>query len=344
LEIKNHHKSSQIIKNLRTIIRAKRSKQVKHNDFEEARRRYRTWSAAQLALPLFYRDWWLDAACGTEGWSAALAGQGDTVAGALPFHYRRRFGVSWILPPLLTPFLGPWLVYPGGLKRPNRYSFEKRILTELIDLLPSFTFYVQKWHYRADNWLPFYWRGFQQQTQYSYVIEPLDSPGEVWAGFRGSVRTDIRKAEARCRVAESEDISPLYALTKQVFERQGRAAPFSLPWLSHLYRVVRDHGSGRLYYARDEDRGMIIAGILVVWDHDAAYLLLTGRDDAAAGGAVSLLIWQALRELPATVQRFDFEGSMMPGVERYFRSFGGERRPYFLVTNRWYQLWTLLRR
>lgn len=316
---------------------------MKRADFEGSRRRYRSWSAGRAALPLFYRDWWLDAVCGTQGWAAAMVNQGDSVAGVLPFHYRRRFGLPAILPPPLTPFLGPWLVYPEGMNRPNRYAFENRILAGLADELPDVVFYIQKWHYRTDNWLPFYWRGFQQRTHYSYVIEPLGSSERIWSAFRGSVRTDIRKAEGSCVVSAGEDTAPLYGLLQQVFSRQRRSVPFSSFWLSRLYRRIQAHGSGRIYYARDENQQRITAGVLVVWDRASAYLLLTGRDAAEEGGAVSLLIWKALQSLPETVRRFDFEGSMLPGVESYFRSFGGERKPYFRVHNRWYECLEYLR-
>jgi hypothetical protein len=31
------------------------------------------------------------------------------------------------------------------------------------------------------------------------------------------------------------------------------------------------------------------------------------------------------------IEVFDFEGSMIPSVEKFFRSFGGELRPYYSV-------------
>ena len=49
-------------------------------------------------------------------------------------------------------------------------------------------------------------------------------------------------------------------------------------------------------------------------------------------GANSLLIWRAIEDSSKHTDAFDFEGSMMEPVERFFRGFGGEPVPYFQLT------------
>ena len=43
-------------------------------------------------------------------------------------------------------------------------------------------------------------------------------------------------------------------------------------------------------------------------------------------------MWELIRRAAKHVTRFDFEGSMLPGVEHYFRKFGGRQETYFQVT------------
>jgi len=63
------------------------------------------------------------------------------------------------------------------------------------------------------------------------------------------------------------------------------------------------------------------------------YYLLAGSDGRTRHhGALALLIWEALRLASHLGVVFDFEGSMLPRVERMFRAFGAEQRPYL-------QLW-----
>ena len=60
------------------------------------------------------------------------------------------------------------------------------------------------------------------------------------------------------------------------------------------------------------------------------------RPDATAPGA-----WGAVEvsrddrvvaRLPTVTEKFDFEGSVVEPVERFFRGFGGTLRPYFRIT------------
>ena len=71
----------------------------------------------------------------------------------------------------------------------------------------------------------------------------------------------------------------------------------------------------------------------VVWDGNAAYYLLGGADPALrTSGASSLLLWEALRRARDVTDVFDFEGSMLAPVERFFRGFGAVQTPYLRVS------------
>ena len=47
---------------------------------------------------------------------------------------------------------------------------------------------------------------------------------------------------------------------------------------------------------------------------------------------MSLCMWHAIRFAASVSSRFDFEGSMLEPIERFFRSFGAQQLPYFKVT------------
>src|SRR5262245_26720571 len=46
---------------------------------------------------------------------------------------------------------------------------------------------------------------------------------------------------------------------------------------------------------------------------------------------MSLLIWEAIQFSAKVTKRFDFEGSMVESIERFFRAFGARQVPYFSV-------------
>jgi hypothetical protein len=45
-------------------------------------------------------------------------------------------------------------------------------------------------------------------------------------------------------------------------------------------------------------------------------------------------MWEAIKFASTVTKRFDFEGSMIEPVERFFRAFGAKQTPYFALTHR----------
>jgi predicted acetyltransferase len=86
-----------------------------------------------------------------------------------------------------------------------------------------------------------------------------------------------------------------------------------------------------LFACDGDDRVHAVA--YLVWDSASAYYLLSGADPALrSSGAQSLLLWEAIRRARDVTSTFDFEGSMLAPVERFFRDFGGRQTPYLHVS------------
>ena len=58
-----------------------------------------------------------------------------------------------------------------------------------------------------------------------------------------------------------------------------------------------------------------------------------GDPDLRNSGAASLCVWEAIKFASTVTKSFDFEGSMHEPIERFFRAFGAEQRPYFEVSH-----------
>src|SRR5690606_13716638 len=75
------------------------------------------------------------------------------------------------------------------------------------------------------------------------------------------------------------------------------------------------------------------AGVYIVWDSESAYYIMGGGDpELRNSGATSYCMWEAIRFSATVSRRFDFEGSMIEPVERFFRAFGAELTPYFQIS------------
>lgn len=285
------------------------------------------------SIPLFAQAWWLDATCGPDGWDVSLAMSGDEIAGALPYRLRRRTGFVVLTQPMLTQFLGPWIRQAGGAG-PAKLTREKEVMAKLIDGLPPFAHYGQNWSPEITNWLPFYWRGFKQTTQYTMQIHDLADQKSLWDNLEGRARTEIRKSTSKygLRLRENPSLSDLFHLNTLTFSRQDRQSPYDFDYLLSLDKACVARNSRKMFIAEDAD-GQAHAGAYVVWDKNRAYYLLGGGDpNLRNSGASSLCIWEAILFSASVANSFDFEGSMIEPVERFFRSFGATQVPYFHVS------------
>lgn len=299
----------------------------------ERRDRYRALCAEEGSIPLFCQAWWLDATCGKGGWDVALASKAGEIHAALPFKPNRVRGFRILSQPKLTPFLGPWLRHTGA-KRTNDYSRQKDLMLGLIENLPAHDRYQQNWSPGMTNWLPFFWSGFQQTTGYTYSLDDLCDETMLWKGLRENVRTDIRKARDRYDlvVDDAASLDEFLALNDLTFARQGRKPPYSHDYVRGIDAACIDRGCRRIFIARDAE-GRPHAGVYIIWDDHSAYYILGGGDpELRNSGATSLCMWEAIRFASGVTQRFDFEGSMIEPIERFFRAFGAEQTPYFKVS------------
>jgi hypothetical protein len=293
------------------------------------RERYDSSVASFPQGTLFCTAWWLDAVAPGQ-WGEVTVEKGGQLFARLPYVKKSRGFTSLTMPPL-TQTLGPWL-RPYSGKYTNRLSEEKKLMTELIERLPPFDLFLQNFHYSITNWLPFYWKGFQQTTRYTYVIEDLDDLDKVWANMDSKTRNIIRKAEKLGIVVEdSDDIETFLDLNEMTFRRQGLALPYSRDFVHRLNAACVENEARKLYIVYGQD-GQPHTGLFCVYDKNAMYYLMVGGDpDLRSSGANYLATWESIKFASKVSKVYDFEGSMIESVEHFFRSFGAKQKLYFQV-------------
>lgn len=286
----------------------------------------------EKSIPIFSKDWWLDSVCGKNNWDVVLIEKGGSVVATLPFQIQQKYGLKYSTMPQLTQTLGPWIKYPKNQKYISKLSYEKKIFTELIEMLPSFDKINQNFHYSVLNWLPFYWKNFKQTTRYTYVIESLGNLDDVFFNFSSAKKKNIKKSSEMIRV--KFDLAPddFYNNHKMTLAKQNSKISYSRELFKDLYKSVYRNNSGKTIYAIDHD-GNIHSSLFVIWDDNSAYNLISTIDpDYRNSGSASLLVWEIIKFVSNHTKKFDFEGSMIEFVENSFRQFGAIQKPYFNIS------------
>jgi len=294
------------------------------------KKKYRQFCEQESTIPIFSQAWWLDAVAGDD-WGVCLVEKGGEILASMPYVFRKRFGLTVLTQPKLTQTLGPWLK-PSSAKYSKRLSQQKDFMESLIDQLPNYQYFSQNWHYSNTNWLPFYWRGFEQTTLYTYVIEDISNLDRVYSEFGHSKRKNIRKSESLVEVVFDIGPEEFYENHKMTLRKQGEEISYSFELFKRIYYEGYRRSQAKTIAAYDHE-GNLHAALFVVWDKMSAYDLISTIDpDYRKFGAASVLIRDIIEYTSNFVRKFDFEGSMIEPVERSFRQFGAKQTPYFNVS------------
>ena len=287
---------------------------MKHSDFTNS---------------VFQEDWWLDAVS-PNSWKKIVIGDARNPDLVFPYVCTRKYRFNRIHMPKLTQTIGPWLKNTDA-KYCKKLSREKDLFFALLEKIPDFDDFCVAFHYSFTNWLPFYWKGFRQTTRYTYVLDELTDLEKVWYGFQENIKTDIKKAQKIVSVNTEMDMDSFINIQKKTFQRQNVAFPFSKDFLVRVDQACSARSCRKFFYAIDE-KYRVHAAIYVMWDDRSAYYLMGGGDpELRNSGATSLLLWEAIKFCSTVTKEFNFEGSMIESIERFFRAFGAHQKPYFLI-------------
>lgn len=294
--------------------------------------KYRELCRGEPSIPLFCRDWWLDAVYGEDNWNVICAQQNKSIVGALPYSPSKgSFGLTRIIMPMLTQHHGLWIKYPDNLSHHGKISYENSISDQIIDQLDgmNIAYFNQHFHYSFTNWLPFLWRGFQQTTRYTYVLEDLTDLDKIFIRFEGDKRTEIRKATKSLHVGYDLASPVFYRFHRQSLAKNHQCIQYPPDLLNAIFEKSYALNQGKSLYCHDA-RGKIYGALFIVWDTNSAYHFISAFDpEYRTHGVGSFLIWEAIKYVSECTSRFDFEGSIVENYERSYRGFGGAQKPYF---------------
>lgn len=276
-----------------------------------------------LPFSLQYK-WWDEVVM--DNWEVAIVADNNTVKAVWPYYIRKKGLWKFIANPPFTPYTGPFLIYPEGQKKDSKISFENKVHKDLISQLPNFSELSQNFNLGFSNSLAFLWNGFSDEKRFTYLLELNESEEVIWNGFRENTRRQIRKAGKDLTVVDQSNASLLERLLKETYQNQEDSYPnFSPSLFSRIIEYVKTKDAGKMLVAQDK-KGNIHSAILMVFDKLSAYYLIGGSAiEHKNSGAMSLLMWEAIKSAKAAgKQYFNFEGSSIEAIEKYLRGFGGE--------------------
>lgn len=278
-----------------------------------------------LVPTVFHNAWWLNATTGGNYHEAEVHSGGRLIA-RFPYVVERQFaGTRLCTMPELTHFLGPALdLGTGSAVTRSLRGFQ--LTRELLSRFPARGGFYQKLHRDVTDTLAFEDFGCRSSVVFTYEIAP-SSEQDLWRAMRDKTRNVIRRAEERLRVdtVDPDEYAAFYEANLRA-----RSLDNHYKRVSATCAAAISHGQGRILGARD-GQGALRGAIFTVWDRRVAYHLMSTRAPGIDNGAMSLLVWHAMRDASGRGLIFDFDGMGAPGARLFYTGFGGRIVPRYVA-------------
>ncbi len=283
--------------------------------------------AAELVPTIFHQPWWLNSVSRGTYQEVQEMADGKCV-GRLPFVQVRRHGMTVIGMPTLTHMLGP-AVDEGDGNETSRRIRRITITRSLLRQLPRHSCLWIKCHRGTTDTLAFQAAAFLNRVQFTADVGP-GAESKLWLDMRGTARRVIRRASEQLEVIDLQDPDEFMSFYDKNLRLRGIRNHYDADICRTTIAECLRRNAGRITVAVDSRR-QLQAGVFTVWDERASYYLMTTRTPDADNGAISLLIWSAIKHASKNGLVFDFDGFNTAGDIQFFTRFGGRIVPRYVI-------------
>ncbi len=252
--------------------------------------------------------------------------------GGFYFLNQKKYGFNFVKLPPYTPHCCLFFVSESK-NRSSVSNFYKEIMSDVctyftqqksaltIIAFPSYIVDLQ----------PFIWGKYKVIPNYTYRIDLTDSIEDIKCNFDSKNRNVINKAikEEVLVTQDSMNKNDLYIFFKGSLLAAG--ANVYDEELKNIFLKFSDPSNSFALIAKKGEE--FFGAVFCVFDKNTCFYLLGGvNKNSGIQGINNLLIQKSIEKAKELgCKTFDFEGSMLKGVEKFFRGFGPELVPYYTV-------------
>jgi len=256
-------------------------------------------------------SWFLDIM--SPGWGGLVKGDYDYV---MPVPVARRFGINYLLQPRFIQQSGVF-----GMISPDTAT-----VCMFLNALPN-EISVIDYHFNEQNSLP---SGLDVEMRTNFLLKTDKPYEELKLAYNHNLLRKLRKSvHSGFHIIKNNKPEPLIKLFK---EENGKRFSFlkdkDYMKLALVIQacIQRDKAQVWSVYNSKND---LCGGAIWLFSHDRAvlYFSVQGKNENA-GGALAWLIDSFISENATSGILLDFEGSVHPGLARFYGSFGSEAHFY----------------
>jgi len=273
------------------------------------------WQEALLATKgshVYARPWYLDIV--SKEWKALVYGDYEAV---MPLTAGKKYGINYLYQPFFTQQLG---VY-------GKAAQENAVVLEMLEQAKSLFSYAEINMHEGQS-LQGCLIDIKQRTN---LIIPLKAGlSAIRKDYSDTLKRNLKKAAAQAfQVKDMEDIS--FFLDEYMLHTASKTKEINSRHRSLLHLLLQQAMQQKAGMIRGVFQGeKCVAACFYLLDEERCVSLLPWADEQAKKyGAAAFLVDSTLEMMENKLNYFDFEGSEIPGVARFYRQFAPQEAPYY---------------
>ena len=246
-----------------------------------------------------------------ENWDALVMNDYEAV---MPLTWNKKFGIHYLYQPFLTAQLGVF----------------GKIVTEqqcgnFIQAIPSKFRYIDiSLNSGHISGIP---TGYRIH-RLNHILDLSKSYGDLYKKYRENIQRNIKKAEqAGCKIEKGFDAEKVIDLAVQQMKSHSKESSDNVNRFRKLYQLLDAEKKAMTYGVSLQNE--LLASAIFFFSHNRAYYILVGNHpDGKNIGASHMLIDAFIKDHAGKDMLLDFEGSDIPGLALFYRSFGADEIVY----------------
>ncbi|MBQ9440634.1 MAG: GNAT family N-acetyltransferase [Paludibacteraceae bacterium] len=304
--------------------------------------RYAQLCAEHSDIPFFMQHWWLSCVCAGKQWDVWFYEDVDgSVLAAMPYLYRRRlWGVRFVVQPTHSQIGGVWL---SPEARADNVKL-RNVCCRLMSFLKSLNLWYYYQQFEPDSPLVplLAGMGFKTRKRITYRLDDISNMEDVESRCSKNKRRQFAKARELV-VARELDPEVFYAFHSKTLRDRRKEISYTREYFLVLYNHAVNRGQGGIVSLSDAS-GKLLAAAFVVWNDEWMYYLIPAFDlTHKETGASARLVLEAVKWASEMNLKFDFEGSMIPGVAKHYKQYAPDTVYYYGVEKVYNPLFRLFR-
>lgn len=255
-------------------------------------------------------SWYLDIVC--EGWDALIM---ENYSAVMPLTHGRKFGISYLYQPFFTQQLGVFATVIPSTSLVQQFLDAIPQKYRLVDV--SLNTYVN----------PTSIAGFEKELRQTYQVDLVQPYARIYPKYSKNTQRNLAKAIALgVSAVKGIDIATFLAFTHSNLKADLPSQANLI--MDRLVRQLVSGGNGVLVGAYSSTNELCAAALFMNTHGKSIYLLASSSELGVECRAMFLLIDTYIQEHSEEPIVLDFEGSMIPGVAKFYSGFGAQPSTY----------------